>query len=84
MGGTEVVFMPPGAPRMTPGSIECSICGRPLPLDGAVAFVDKQRIIHLDCYRPISPSTVRAKRLRRWSASGGGGAAGQPRRQRRP
>jgi hypothetical protein len=34
---------------------DCLICRRPLPLDQAVAFVDKQQVIHVACYRPPAP-----------------------------
>jgi hypothetical protein len=34
---------------------DCFICRRPLPLDQAVAFMDKQQVIHVACYRPPAP-----------------------------
>jgi hypothetical protein len=36
--------------------VDCPICLQPLPLDEAVAFVDKQQLIHVSCYRPPLPS----------------------------
>jgi hypothetical protein len=33
------------------GPANCAICHRPLPVAEPVAFVDKQRVIHLECYQ---------------------------------
>jgi hypothetical protein len=35
--------------------VNCPICLQPLLLDEAVAFVDKQQLIHVSCYRPPAP-----------------------------
>jgi len=40
-------------------SAECPICREPLPVAGPVALVERQRLVHLGCYRP-SPQPVRS------------------------
>jgi hypothetical protein len=35
--------------------VNCPICLQPLPRDEAVAFVDKQQLIHVSCYPPPTP-----------------------------
>jgi hypothetical protein len=42
------------------GRADCAICRQPLPISGPVAFVDKQRLIHMGCYR----TTVRLRPAR--------------------
>jgi hypothetical protein len=42
---------------MTP-LVECAKCRQPLPAGEPVAFVDKQRLIHLKCYQPPPPSPM--------------------------
>jgi hypothetical protein len=37
------------------GRADCAICRQPLPTNGPVAFVDKQRLIHMGCYRAPVP-----------------------------
>jgi hypothetical protein len=39
---------------MMSASVECSICHQPLPLGEPVAFMDKQKVIHVRCF-PTAP-----------------------------
>ena len=57
---------------MSSALLECSICREPLPTGEPVAFLDKQQIIHVRCYRPVPRAQIagqwRSSSMRRRSA----------------
>ena len=50
---------------MTPVPVECPVCRKLLPAGEPVAFMDKQQLIHVSCYRPSPPTRIpRTKKSR--------------------
>ena len=54
-----------GGARSMTGSTRCALCHQPLPTAGPVAMVERQRLVHLVCYRPPAPLVHLGGRLDR-------------------
>ncbi len=55
---------------MTVFLVKCVVCHEPLHLGAPVAFMDKQQLIHLSCYRPLSSSAATPRGAPRPSTRG--------------